>query len=183
MDTHGPRAKRTFAARLAGALRLDATVYEEVEHDPTAMTQAAGVILLAGIAQGLAAAADVGFRTMPAWVVAAFLGWLLSTAVVWVIGAKAFHHTTDFGELLRTLGFASAPYLVLVLGILPLDALRSILWIAVSLLALAAFVVAVRQALDVGTGRAVLVCVLAIAAHLALGMVVGALSPEPAMAS
>lgn len=171
---------RSFGRRLLGALRLDAAVYEEVEHDPGAIPQAAAVIGLAAVAQALGSWSTLGPPGLVAFLVAGFLGWLVSTAIVWAIGAKAFGHTTDFPELLRTLGFASAPYLGAALGILPLGPLRAVLWLVVAVLVLVAFVIAVRQALDVGTGRAVLVCVLAVAANVLLAALLGGLLPAPA---
>ena len=53
--------------------------------------------------------------------------------------------------------------------------LHNLLTLAVGLLVLIAFVVAVRQALDVPTGRAVLVCLLAMVAQMALLFVLVAL--------
>ena len=38
--------QRSFGERLLGAIKLDATVYEEVEHTPDAVGQAAGVVVL-----------------------------------------------------------------------------------------------------------------------------------------
>ena len=50
--------QRSFGERLVGAIKLDATVYEEVEHTPDAMGQAAGVVALAVVARSLG---------MPVW--------------------------------------------------------------------------------------------------------------------
>ena len=48
-----PQWRRPFPDRLVAVLRLDTTVFEEVEHDHEATTQAAAVIALASLAQGL----------------------------------------------------------------------------------------------------------------------------------
>jgi hypothetical protein len=74
-------------------------------------------------------------------------------------------HTSDYKELLRTLGFASAPQLLLVAARIP--GLGGIVALVAWLWGLAAFVVAVRQALDVTTGRAVVVCILAVLVNIA----------------
>lgn len=153
---------RSFGDRLLGSIRLDAEVFEEVEHDPDALAQAAGVVALAGLAQGLAALPEQGVGSVFAGLIASFSMWILATAIVWAVGVKIFEHTSDFAELMRTLGFAWAPQLILVLAILPFGPLRALLWIAVSVLVLAAFVIAARQALDVSTGRAVLICALGV---------------------
>ena len=65
----------------------------------------------------------------------------------------------DHGELLRTLGFASAPGLLRILGFIP--AFSGIVFFGASIWMLIAMVVAVRQALDYrSTLRAVGVCVI-----------------------
>jgi hypothetical protein len=81
------------------------------------------------------------------------------------VGVYFMEHTSNYRELLRTLGFASAPQLLLVLRGIPL--LGGLIALAAVLWGLAAWVVAVRQALDVSTGRAVLVCVLAVVVNVA----------------
>ena len=82
----------------------------------------------------------------------------------------------DVGELLRTTGFAAAPGLVRVFGILPYVTIPAIAVAAVW--TIAAMVVAVRQALDyTSTSRAIAVCVigwsLAVVFSIALGLLFG----------
>lgn len=151
---------RSFAERLLGAVKLDATVYEEVEHDPRAMGQAVAVVVLAAVAQGVGAAGHPG--GLVAGILSGIAGWLLGTAIIWLIGVRIMRHTSDYAELLRTLAFASAPSVLLAFGVLPIGPLRGLLAVAVWLLVLVAYVTAVRHALDVTTGRAVLVCLLAV---------------------
>ena len=160
-------AKRSFGERLMGALRLDAATYDEIEHDPDALGQAAGVIALSAVCAGIGSASG-GLGAILGGVVAAFIGWLLATGIVWLIGVRMMGHTSDYPELLRTLGFASAPQLLLIIAFIPV--LGAIVRIGVFFWGLAAYVVAVRQALDVETGRAIVVCVLAWGAAMLLGV-------------
>lgn len=157
-----PMPRGSFVDRLIRVCRLDASVFEEVEHDPSAMGQAAGVVALAALAQGIAALPVLGALGLVGAVIGAFLGWLVGTAVIWLIGVRILGHSSNYAELLRTLGFASVPQLLMILGILPLGPLHVLLQIAVGVLLLVAYVVAVRQALDVTTGRAIVVCLLSI---------------------
>ena len=63
------------------------------------------------------------------------------------------------GELLRTIGFSSAPGLIRVVGIIP--GLATLVQIAAQIWMLVAMVIAVRQALDyTSTFRAVGVCII-----------------------
>jgi hypothetical protein len=157
-------ARHSFVQRVIGALRLDAATYDEVEHDPSSLGQAAGVVALAAVAAAIGTASRGGPGAVGA-VIGALVGWLLSTGFIWVVGVYWMKHTSDYKELLRTLGFASAPQILLVLSGIP--GVGGLIGLAAWLWSLAAFVVAVRQALDVETGRAVLVCVLAVVVNLA----------------
>jgi hypothetical protein len=157
-------ARHSFLERVIGALRLDAATYEEVEHDETSLGQAAGVVVVTALAAAIGTAGRGGGSPVGA-VFGSIAGWLVSTAFIWVIGVYWMKHTSDYKELLRTLGFASAPNVLAVLAGLPL--LGGFAALAGSLWSLAAFVVAVRQALDVTTGRAVWVCVLAVLLNFA----------------
>ncbi len=120
LESGGGAAARTFGERLLGALRLDASVYEEVEHDTTALGQAAIVVLLASFSQGAAAFQEVGVGGALASIFGSFLGWGIGAGIVWVIGVKIMNCTSDYGELLRTLGFATVPGILGALGVLPL---------------------------------------------------------------
>jgi hypothetical protein len=166
-----PSTRRSFVERVIAALRFDATVYEEVEHDPDALPQAAGVIALVAVAEGLAGVGAAGFSGLIGGVFSAGLGWVLGAGIIWLVGVKLMNHSSDFPELLRTLGFASVPKVLLVFGILPIGPLRGLLALGVNVAVLIAFVIAVRQALDVSTGRAVGICLLAFLVSLALSFV------------
>jgi len=156
----GPGTTRSFPERIIAALKLDASVFDEVEHDESALPQAVAVIALAAVAGGIGTVGSMGLSAIPGGVLRAIFVWLVGSGVIWVIGVKAMGHTSDYPELLRTLGFASAPQILMVLGILPLGPLIGLLGLVVLGLGLAAWVLAVRQALDVETGQAVLVCLL-----------------------
>jgi len=52
-DAPGPATAtpRSFTDRLVGALKLDPAVYDEIEHDPTAMGQSVAVVALGALAR------------------------------------------------------------------------------------------------------------------------------------
>ena len=154
----------TFLQRLIGAAALDAAIYEEVEADPRATGQAAAVVVMASIAAGLGARglADNTVGNIVFVSIVSLLVWASWALVTFEVGARLLpgaQTRSDVGELLRTIGFASAPGLLRVLGVMPAVAIPvfAITWIWMLL----AMVVAVRQALDYrSTGRAVAVCLL-----------------------
>jgi hypothetical protein len=65
-----------------------------------------------------------------------------------------FKGTATWGELLRTLGFAQAPGVLMVVAIIPV--LGQLARFGIWLWMLGTGIVAIRQALDVDTGKAVM---------------------------
>lgn len=150
-----------FANRIIRAGKLDVTLYEEVEHDKTAMGQAISVIVLSSLAAGIGTF-GIGLKGMGINAIAAIIGWYIWAYLTYFIGTRFLAEPqteADHGQLLRTIGFASAPGLLRVLGIVP--GIRAIVLLVTSIWELVAMVIAVRQALDyTSTLRAVGVCFL-----------------------
>lgn len=168
-----PAQRRAFGERIVAALKLDATLYEEVEHDPEALGQAAGVVAMAAVATAIGAAGISGMAATLGGLVSAFVTWVVWTTLVWLVGVKLLDHSSDFEQLLRTLGFVAAPQLLYVLSLIPIGLWQALIAIVVAVMTLIAFVRAVRQALDVDTGRAIGVAILAVVTHALLGATFG----------
>jgi len=143
---------RTLAERMIGAAMLDVSVYEEVEADESATGQAALVVAIVAIAGAVGAWGDGG-SGMTSAVVSEFLKWFIWAGLTWFIGTRFFGGTATYGELLRTLAFAMSPGVLLVLGFVPI--LGWLVGAAVAIWSLVAGVIAIRQALDFDTGKAV----------------------------
>jgi len=173
--------KNTFLQRLLGAAALDAAIYEEVEADPTATTQAFLVVVLSSVAAGVGSGGLAGpsLTTVVFISILALLTWAAWAIVTLEIGTRILpgaQTRADVGQLLRTIGFASTPGLLRVLGVMP--AVSAPVFIVTAIWMLAAMVVAVRQALDYrSTGRAIAVCalgwVLAIGMFVLIGVLFG----------
>ena len=144
--------QRGMVDRMIGAAQLNIDVYEDVEADSTATGQAAGVVAIAAICSAIGGIGG-GAEGVLGGLIAALVGWLLWAGVTYVIGDKLLGGTATWGELLRTLGFAQAPGVLYVLGVVPL--LGSLATVIVGIWILVTSVVAIRQALDFGTGRAI----------------------------
>src|SRR5512145_1175309 len=80
-------AVANFQERVVGVMRLQATTFEEVEHDASATSQAAIVVLVATIVP-LLIWYDLGVRILVGTIVAALFGWLLSSLVLFLIGTR-----------------------------------------------------------------------------------------------
>ena len=147
-------AERSMWDRMKGAAMLDVETYEEVEHDENLTVQAATVVLIAALARGIGGFND-GQNGIIVGVIAALFSWLVWAGVTYLIGDKLLKGTATWGELLRTLGYAQAPALLLVLGILPLPFFGGLLAAVVGIWLLVTGIVAIRQALDFDTGKAI----------------------------
>ena len=152
----------SFTERMIGAAKLDVHVYEEVETDPGATSQAMGVVLLASLAGGIGAVGlgTGGLGSFIIGAIAALIGWVSWAFVTYIIGTRLLPEPqtrADVGELMRTLGFAQSPGLLRIFGSLP--GVGPIVLGLTQIWLLVAMVVAVRQALDYhSTFRAVGVC-------------------------
>lgn len=163
----------SFTERMIGAAKLDVRTYEEVEADTGALGQAMGVVVLQSIAAGIGSLAYGGVTGLVIGTIAGLIGWFLWALVIFVVGTKLLPEPqtrSDVPELMRTIGFASAPGLLMVFGVIPI--LGGLVRLGVSIWMLVAMVIAVRQALDYkSTGRAVGVCVLGWLAYIVIGIV------------
>ncbi len=148
--------------RIIRAAKLDVNLYEEVEADRSAMGQAMAVVVLSAVAAGIGSVGTTGVAGIFIGTLAALVGWYVWAYITYYVGTKLLPEPqtkADLGELLRTIGFASSPGLLRVLGIIPF--LSGIIFIATGIWMLIAMVIAVRQALDYNsTPRAIGVCLI-----------------------
>ncbi|MGH7298883.1 MAG: YIP1 family protein [Candidatus Rokuibacteriota bacterium] len=137
-----------FIERLLRAARLDRRAYAGVETDARATPQAALVVALSALAAGVGAGGH-SLLAMGLGALGALVAWYLWAALVYWIGARLLPEpgtSASHGELLRTVGFASAPGLIRLLGLIP--ELRTAVFLIAGVWMLATTVVAVREALD-----------------------------------
>jgi len=175
------RRPHSFLRRLVGAAALSADIYEDVEVDRGALAQAGIVVLLSSVAAGLGARGFGASRPVDVafFAFVALVGWVAWAALTYQIGARILPSSqthADLGQLLRTIGFASAPGIFRIVGVVP--SLTGPVFFITSVWMLIAMIVAVRHALDYEhTGRAVAVCtlgwILAGIIAIALGVLFG----------
>jgi hypothetical protein len=170
----------SLVQRMIRAARLEPDLYEEVEADQTATTQALIVVVIVAVASGIGALLSVILGGAPdrspigafiGPIISSLLGWLVWSYVTYFIGTRLFAGQATPGEMLRTIGFAQSPGVLNVLAFIPV--LGAIISIVTIIWLLIAGVVAVRQALDFDTGKAILTT---IAGWLALAAITFALA-------
>jgi hypothetical protein len=152
----------SFKDRIIKSALLDSKIYEEVEADKEAMGQAATVVVISSVAAGIGTITIAGFGGLVLGTIAALIGWFVWAFLTYYIGTRLLPEPetkSDYGELLRTIGFASSPGIIRILGLIPW--LTKIVFVIAGVWMLVAMVIAVRQALDYkSTPRAVGVCVI-----------------------
>ncbi|HEX5000829.1 MAG TPA: hypothetical protein VFY29_21570 [Terriglobia bacterium] len=152
--------------RLIGSALFRAESYEDVEADRGATGQAIAIVILSsvGAAVGTGVGSLEGLVGLLAFAIGSWIIWVLLTLFIGTRLLPEPQTRSDFGELLRTTGFSSAPGILRILGIVPV--IGPAAFFIVTLWMLCTFVIAVRQALDyTSMVRAIAVCLLGWAIH------------------
>jgi hypothetical protein len=146
--------------RIFGALRLQESTYEEVEADQKATGEAAFIIVGTSLVSGAVNGALTGVSSGFFGALGSFIGWAFYAWVAYIVGVKLFpgpQTKSNWGEIARTLGYANTARFLIVFELVP--GLQAITRTVVGLWVLIATIVALRAALDIGTGRAILVAI------------------------
>ena len=135
--------------RMIRATKLDVELYEEVEHDASYNTEAGIIVAIVSVLNAIGIAIISSGNRIGAFIGALLLGligWVVWAAITDFVGRKAFGATSDVGEMLRVTGYAQS---VRVLAVIPIVGFFAGLW------SLVCMVVALRQGLDISTGKAI----------------------------
>jgi hypothetical protein len=173
--------------RMRRAVMLDASLYEEVEHDQSLNREALTIVIIVSVAGGISAflGGIIGGQ-----IGRAFLGALLGVVMgvanyyIWAyvtqwVGTSLFDGTADVGEMLRVLGYAHTPRL---LGLLSfITCVGPIVALVGSILSLIAAIIGIREALDFDTGKAILTAIIGWVVILIISTVVGLIVGIPAI--
>jgi len=164
--------------RMLRAARLNVPLYEEVEADTTATTQALTVVVLVALATGIGNAIAGASRgnvvgALIGGIIAALIGWAVWSFVTYFVGTRFFGGVATYGEVLRTLGFAESPGVLTILSFIPI--LGGIISFVAGIWVIVTSFIAIRQALDISNGKTVGVIVVGILAIVIVIAIIGAL--------
>ena len=174
-----------LADKMIRAARLDANFYIQVMDDPAALRQSLFVVLMyslfAGIGAGLLTLPDVDtgkfVLTLFMGLFSALVLWFVWSFVTYFIGTTLFKGPqtpwrviATYGELLRAIGFAATPGILMIFILIPLVGI--FLLLAAGVWMFIATVIAVREALDFSTRRAICTCVVSGILHLVFASVI-----------
>ena len=147
--------------RIVRAIRLDWTVFGEIAEDRNAMSEAAIIVAVVALLSALGNAFSGGsfFQVFVGSLLVAFLvDWLLWAVLTYVVGSLIFKGDSDVAEMMRVLGYANAPRLLGLFAFIP--CVGWLIAFAGRILALIAGFLAVREAMDFDTGKAILTVVI-----------------------
>jgi hypothetical protein len=175
----GIAATPSLTDRMLRAAKLDKSLYNEVEADTTATTQALTVVVIVAIASGVGSAiggamtghgAGAIVGALIAGVLIALVGWAVAAFFTYWAGTRFFGGTATYGELLRTLGYATSPGVLNILAFIPV--LGGLILFVTSIWTLVCEFVAIREALDLDNGRTVATIIVAIIAYIVVAFVI-----------
>ncbi len=152
--------------RMVRAARLDPALYNEVERDESATAQALAVVLIVA-ACSVIGSAFTGHHAkgLIGAGISAVLIWLIYSFILLLVG-RMLGGTADVGEVMRTLGFANSPNVLQVFAFFPL--FGPLIGLAAGIWTMVATVIAVREAMDFDTGKAVVTMIIPLVALMAL---------------
>ncbi len=162
--------------RMVGAARLDVPTYEEIERDENATLQAFVVVVLVAAASGLGLLFVDGVSGLFGGIARAIFSWIVFALVAYVVGTKLIPDTntrTSVDELMRTTGFAQTPGLLSILAFIPI--LGWLVAIVAWIWTIVAVIVALRQALDTSTGRAIGIALLSLVVIFIISLIFAAI--------
>lgn len=168
--------------RILRAIRLDWTVFKEIAEDENAMSQAALIVAVVtflssiGTAIGVLIAGEAFGRAVLSffgdWIINGILiGWIGWAIITYFVGTAMFRGKTDIPEMMRVLGYASAPKLLGILGFIP--CVGWIFALAGWLLSLIAGVIAVREAMEFETSQAIITVVIGVIVAVVISAILG----------
>ncbi|MDP2662924.1 MAG: Yip1 family protein [Dehalococcoidia bacterium] len=156
--------------RMIRAAKLDATLYDEVEKDPNATSQALLVVLIVSVLAGIGGLRG-GVMGFVGGLIFAIIGWAVWSLVMFWVGKTFFKGTATYGELLRCVGFAFTPRALGLLAFVPV--VGGLIALIASIWALVAMIIAVREALDITTVNAVITAIIGAVIYFVVIAVLG----------
>jgi hypothetical protein len=156
---------RIFFDRFVRAARLDVELYKEVAADPLTLNQAWITVLIYCMAASWGGFGGVGAVGTNIAMITTLIGWYIWVFFTYFAAARLFRETrTEIGRMdrktvTRAMGFASAPGVVRLLGMIP--GLGPVALAGATVWMIVASTIAVKQALNFeSTYRAAAACII-----------------------
>lgn len=165
--------------RMIRAAQLDVQLFEEVEANRELTQEAVLVVALVAVLNAIGTMLSGSIVAGLVYGIWAIVGFFIWAWLAYFIGTRLFGGTADVGELIRTLGYAYTPNLLGVFRFIP--CIGGLLSLAGSIWALVAMIIAIRQALDFDTGKAILTVIVGFIVYVLAAMIVMSIFGLPAL--
>jgi len=164
--------------RILRIVKLDFSVFEDIERDPNATLEAGIVVVLVSLlsAIGTALRSDAPLSVAAAFAmsfVSGLVGWLVWSTVTYYVGKILYQSGATLATMLRVLGYATAPRALGVLDFIP--CFGALAGLAGLILSLVVGIMAVSEGLEVDTGQAIIVVMIGGIALFIVTAVIGTL--------
>lgn len=155
--------------RIMGIVTLKAPTYKEVAEDPKATGEATTIVIatvvIVGILNWLISSAQgvSGGKLLTnvlGGVLGTIIGWVVVSWVLAWVATTFFQGKTNFGEMLRVMGYIS---IFDIIGVIPI-----IGWLIAGILRLIAYIIGIREAAEVTTTQAIGIAIIAVVVWLAV---------------
>jgi hypothetical protein len=168
--------------RVIRIIKLDQTVWPEIEHDEEANTEAAVVVVVAALLGAIGSLiAGTGFGgAIIALILGVLLNWLLWSWVTMFVGTRLFKGEATFWEMARMVGYANAPQALGLFAFIP--CVGAIIALIAFVLSLVIGFFAVREALDLPTEKAILTIIIGWVVIVIVNVILGAIGLTGAFA-
>ncbi len=161
--------------RILRIIQLDAKVFREIEGDANATGEAVIIVVVASLLSAIGA--GIAGRSFGSFfwdlLMGVLLGWVLWAIISYFVGTSLFDGKSSVEGMLRVLGYARAPALLGFFRFIP-----CVGWIFVLLgwlLSLIAGVLAIREAMEFDTGKAIITVLIGWAVALLLAILLSPL--------
>ena len=169
--------------RILRVIKLDQSVFAEIEKDESATAEALIIVLAASFLSALGAGIANSGRFFGAFigefVTGVLVGWIVWSLITLWIGTNLFEGKADLGEMLRTIGYASAPRLLGLFRFIP--CIGPLIALIGAILSLVAAFFAIREALDLDTPKTLATVVIGWIVVLIISIIVGVITAGTAL--
>lgn len=160
--------------RIIGVFKLDRQIFAEIEHDESALTEAAIVVAIVAflgsigaLISGLISGSGMGgvLLSFILTFVLTFVNWVIWSAITYFIGTNLFQGEADLPEMMRVIGYAYAPQM---LRIIPcIGPIVGAIW------SLIASYFAIKEGLDLDDGKTIATVLIGWLVTLVIGFILG----------
>jgi len=153
--------------RIIRAIRLEPGLYREVANSEKLMGESVLIILAVALLSGIGSVFNSAHPALSFFAEIfnnVFFGWVIWSLVAYFVGTAFFQGESSINQLLRAIGYASAPRLLGLFSAIP--CFGWLIALAGWILSLIAVIIAIREAMKFDTDKAVITAIVGFVLYL-----------------